>query len=73
MEQRWDTPPQNLRYYLPTVSWLLDTRKDTIEKRVSILFLVWKGLSIDDVEVSRCRGVERDTVLRERRPIESWF
>ena len=44
------------------VSWLLDTRKDTIEKRVPIYFLGCKGLLIDDVEVSR------GTVFQEIRP-----
>ena len=32
---------------------VLDTRKDTNEIKVSIYFLVCKGLSIDDVGVSR--------------------
>ena len=38
------------------------TRKDTIENEASIYCLVCKGLSIDDVEVSR------DTVVQEIRP-----
>ena len=41
---------------------MLDTRKNTIDRNVSTYFLVRKGLSIDDV------GVSRDTVLREIRP-----
>ena len=41
---------------------LLDTRNDTIESRVSIYYLVCKGLSINDV------GVSRDTVFKEIRP-----
>ena len=41
---------------------LLDTRKNTIENKVSIYFLVCKGLTIDDV------GVSRDTVVEEIRP-----
>ena len=36
-------------------------RKDTIEKEVSIHFLVCKGLSIDDV------GVSRHTIVQEIR------
>ena len=41
---------------------LLDTGKDTIERNVSTYFLVRKGLSIDDI------GVSRDTVFQEIRP-----
>ena len=40
--------PQDQRFSL-NVSWLLDTRKDIIEDKVSIYFLECKGLSIDDV------------------------
>ena len=43
-------------------SWLLDTRTDTTENGVSTYFLVCKGLSIDDV------GVSRDIVFQEIRP-----
>ena len=43
------------------VSWLLDTRKHTTENNLFIYFLVCKGLSIDDV------GVSRDTVFQEIR------
>ena len=42
------------------VSWLLDTGKDIIENKVSICFLVCKGLSIDDVG----GGVERTPYFR---------
>ena len=45
------------------VSWLLDTRKDTIETKVPMFFLVCKGLSIDGV------GVSRDTEFQEIRPV----
>ena len=38
------------------------TRKDTIEKKLSIYFLVCKGLTIDDVRVAR------GTVFQEIRP-----
>ena len=41
---------------------LLDTRKDTIETKVSICFLVCKGLSIDDVVGAR------GTIFQEMRP-----
>ena len=54
-------PPENQRFSLTDVSWLLDTRKDTIENKVSMYFLSCKGRSIDDVEVSR------DTVFQEVR------
>ena len=39
----------NERFIINHQSWLLDTRKDTIEKKVSIYFLVIKTLTIDDV------------------------
>ena len=55
-------PPQNQRFSLTNVSGLLDTRKDTLETKVSTYFLVCKGLSIDDV------GMSRDTVFQEIRP-----
>ena len=55
-------PTPNQRFSLTNVSWLLDTRKGTIERKVSILFLACKGLSIDDV------GVSRNTVFQEIRP-----
>ena len=55
-------PPKNQRFSITNVSWLLDTRKDAIESKVSIYFLVCKGLSVDDV------GVSRDTVFQEIRP-----
>ena len=51
-------PPKNQRFSLTNVSGLLDTRKGTLEKKVSTYFLVCK-LSIDDV------GVSRDTVFQE--------
>ena len=57
-----DSPPRNQRFCLTNVSWLLDTRRDTIEKDVSIYFLVCKDVSIDDV------GVSRDIVYQEIRP-----
>ena len=57
-----DSPPQNQRFYLPNVSWLLASRKDTIEN-VFIYFLVCKGLSIDGV------GVSRDTVFQQVRRV----
>ena len=44
------------------VSWLLGARKDTIEKKVSKYVPVCKGLSTDDVRVSR------DTVFQKIRP-----
>ena len=50
--------PQNQRFSSTNVSRLLDTtRKDTLEKKVSIYLPVCTGLSIDDV------GVSRDTAL----------
>ena len=59
-------PPKNQRFCLTNVSWLLDTRKDTVEAEVPIHFLVCKGLakglSIDDV------GVSRDTVFQDIPP-----
>ena len=58
----YDSPPRNQRFSLTNVSWLLDTRKDTIENEVFIYFLMRQGLSIDDV------GVSRDTVFQEIRP-----
>ena len=56
-----DTPPPNERFSLTNASWLLDTRKVTIEHKVSIYFFVCKGISIDDV------GVSRDTTFQEMR------
>ena len=41
---------------------LVDTIKDTAERKVSTYFLVCKGLSIDDV------GVLKDTIFQEIRP-----
>ena len=41
---------------------MLDTRRDATENQVSIDFLGCKGLSIDDV------GLSRDTVVQEIRP-----
>ena len=62
MTDFYDSPPQKLRFSLTNVSWLLDTRKDTIIASIlSIYFLVCKGLSIDDV------GVSRDIVFQEIR------
>ena len=55
-------PPSNQRWSLTNDSWLLDKRTDTTENGVSTYFLVCKGLSIDDV------GVSRDTVFQEIRP-----
>ena len=55
-----DTTSQ--RFSLTNVSWLLNTRNDTIENKASMYFLVCKGLSIDDV------GVSRDTAFQEIRP-----
>ena len=55
-------PPQSQRSSLTNVSWLLGTRKATIEKKGSVYFLVCKGLSIDDI------GVSTDTVVRDIRP-----
>ena len=45
-------PLKNQRFSFTNVSdesWLLDTRKGTIEIKVSISFLVCKGLSVDYV------------------------
>ena len=42
-------PPKPAIFSVANVSWLLDTRKDTIEKKVSVYFPECKGLSIDDV------------------------
>ena len=58
----YDSLPQNQRFSSTNVSRLLDARKDTLEKSVSIYFPVCKGLSIDDV------GVSRDTAFQEIRP-----
>ena len=58
----YDSPPLNQRRSLTNVSWLLDKREDPIESNVSTYFLVCKGLSNNDV------GVSRDTVLQEVRP-----
>ena len=59
-------PPKTGGFLSRTLhSWLLDTRKDTNKNKVStysLCFLVCKGLSIDDV------GVSRDTVFQETRP-----
>ena len=55
-------PKKNQRFSSTNVSGLLDTRKDTVERKISTCFLVCKGLSIDDV------GVSRDTVFQEIRP-----
>ena len=62
-------PPKKQRFSLTNVSWLLDTKKDTVveKERCPHIFLCAKrGLSIDDV------GVSRDTVFQEIRP-GSWF
>ena len=53
---------QHQRFSLTNVSRLLDTRKDTVEKKTFTYFPVRKGLFIDDVRVSR------DTAFREIRP-----
>ena len=42
-------PPQRQRFSLTNVSWLVDARKDAIEKTLSIYFLVCKDLTINDV------------------------
>ena len=61
-------PPKIRRFSSTNVSWLLDTRKDTIENKVSIYFVVRKGLSID--MTSGCRGTpylrryDREPVLK---------
>ena len=57
-----DSPPKTSDFLQRTnVSCPLDARKDTIENKVSIHFLVCRGLSIDEV------GVSRDTVFQEIR------
>ena len=58
----YGSPPKTQRFSSTGISWLLDTRKDTINRKVSIYFLVCQGLSIDDV------GVLRDTEIPEIRP-----
>ena len=55
-------PPQNQQFSSTNVPWLPDTRKDTIESKVSIYSLVRKGLSIDDV------GVSGNPAFKEIRP-----
>ena len=55
-------PPKHIDFLLTNVSWLLDTRKDTIENEVSVYFVVCKGLSIDDAGVAI-----KDTVFQEIR------
>ena len=53
-EEIRDTPPQKKqRYYLMNVSWLLDTKNDTIGSIGSYNFFVCKGLSNDGVGVSK--------------------
>ena len=37
-DSHYDSPPQYERFSLSNVSWLLDTRKDTIEKKVFHIF-----------------------------------
>ena len=55
--------PQNQQFYLTNVSWLFSTQGMIQWKtKCPIYFLVCKGLSIDDV------GVSRETVLQETRP-----
>ena len=56
-------PPQNQRYSLTNVSRLLDKKKYTIEKEAPMWYFVCKGLSIDDVRVSRDIAV-----FQEKRP-----
>ena len=56
------SPPLKPRFSFTNVLWLLDTRKDTLENKVSIYLLVCKGLSIGDV------GVSRVTETQEIRP-----
>ena len=58
-ERFYDKPSLNQRFSLTNVSRLLRTRKDTLEKKVSMYSPVCKGLSVDDVEVSR------DTAFQE--------
>ena len=53
------SPKTSDLFLFTNVSWLLGTRKDTIDNKISLYFLVCKGLSIDDV------GVSRDTVFQE--------
>ena len=55
-------PPENQRFYLTDLSWLLDTRKDAMKKICSYILFVCKGLSNDDV------GVTRGTVFQKIRP-----
>ena len=55
-------PPQNQRFSLTNVSWLLDTRKDDMKNTIFIYFLVCKGQSNDDVVGAR------GTVFQEIRP-----
>ena len=49
-------PPKVQRFYSTNIPWLLDTRKDTIKKE-DICLKLYKGLSIDNV------GVSRDTIF----------
>ena len=55
-------PPQNQRFCLTNVSWLLDTRKNAKRTTVFKYFFVCKGLSKNDV------GVTMGTVFQEIRP-----
>ena len=55
-------PPQNQRFSLTNVSWLLDTRKDAMKRISACITFVCGGLSNDDVRVVR------GTVFQEIRP-----
>ena len=55
------TAPAKTSDFLQRTFHGCDTRKDTIENKVSIYFLVCKGLSVDDV------GVSRDTTFLQIR------
>ena len=77
----YDSPPPKPAFFcflfLTNVSWLLDTRKDTIENKVCIYVIVCEGLSIDAVGegVEGCR--ETHTVFQEIGPVggagfETW-
>ena len=53
-------PPQNHRFSLRGVSWLLDTRKDYLTKSLHVYILLCKGLLNQDVGM-----VKGTTVFQE--------
>ena len=54
-------PPKSSDFLKRNVSWLLDTRKETIEKENTHIFFVCKGLSIDGVGVVDGHRISGDT------------